>query len=42
MSASNPLKNYDKAVIKRTGLKFPDFHVDEFNNAIFDLKFYLI
>lgn len=36
MSASNPLKNYDKAVIKITGLKFPDFDVDEFNNVIFD------
>jgi len=36
MSAINPLKNYDKELIERIGLTFPDFEIDEFENVIFD------
>ena len=35
MSANNPLKNYDKELVERIGLIFPDFEIDEFENVIF-------
>ena len=36
MSSNNPLKNYDKELIDRIGLTFPNFEIDEFENVIFD------
>ena len=36
MSANNPLKNYDKELVERIGLTFPDFEIDDFENVIFD------
>ena len=35
MSANNPLKNYDKELVERIGLTFPDFEIDDFENVIF-------